>query len=111
MTMQEVLETTGLPVWYFTPKGKKLPARYLVWYGNGQNAANADDTLYFRKNGYVAEYKSAEDFANGIYWTLSEGEYQSLSEEARRKVTTSYSESSIAKKYIEIYNKIIRNNE
>lgn len=56
MTMQEILETTGLPVWYFTPKGKKLPARYLVWYGNGQNAANADDTLYFRKNGYVAEY-------------------------------------------------------
>ena len=56
MTMQEVLETTGLPVWYFTPKGKKLPARYLVWYGNGQNAANADDTLYFRKNGYIAEY-------------------------------------------------------
>ena len=54
--MQEVLETTGLPVWYFTPKGKKLPARYLVWYGNGQNAANADDTLYFRKNGYIAEY-------------------------------------------------------
>ena len=37
-------------------KGKKLPARYLVWYGNGQNAANADDTLYFRKNGYIAEY-------------------------------------------------------
>lgn len=56
MTMQEVLETTGLPVWYFTPKGKKLPARYLVWYGNGQTAANADDTLYFRKNGYIAEY-------------------------------------------------------
>lgn len=56
MTMQEVLELTNLPVWYFTPKGKKVPARYLVWYGNGQTAANADDTLYFRKNGYVVEY-------------------------------------------------------
>jgi hypothetical protein len=56
MTIQEVLETTKLPTYYFTPKGKKLPARYLVWYGNGQTAADADDTLYFRKNGYVVEY-------------------------------------------------------
>lgn len=62
-------------------------------------------------NGYVAEYKSAEDFANGIHWTLSESEYQSLSEEARRKVTSSYSESTIAKKYIEVYNKMIGNND
>ena len=57
-------------------------------------------------NGYVAEYQSSEDFANGIYWALGEGEYQSLSEEARRKVLSSYSESIIAKKYIEVYNKI-----
>ena len=57
-------------------------------------------------NGYVADYKSADDFANGIHWTLSESEYQSLSEEACRKVATSYSESAIAKKYIEVYNKI-----
>lgn len=56
MTMQEMLELTKLPVWYFTPKGKKQPARYLVWYGNGQAAARADDTLYFRENGYVVEY-------------------------------------------------------
>ena len=62
-------------------------------------------------NGYVADYKSAEDFANGIHWTLSESEYQSLSEEARRKVTSSYSESTIAKKYIEVYNKIIDHND
>ena len=62
-------------------------------------------------NGYVADYKSAEDFANGIHWTLSESEYHSLSEEARRKVTSSYSESTIAKKYIEVYNKIIGQND
>ena len=57
-------------------------------------------------NGYVATYLSAEDFANGIYWTLKESEYQTLSEEAHRKVATHYSESIIAKRYIEIYNKI-----
>ena len=26
-------------------------------------------------NGYVAQYKSPEDFANGIYWTLTEPDY------------------------------------
>jgi glycosyltransferase involved in cell wall biosynthesis len=62
-------------------------------------------------NGYVADYKSVEDFANGIHWALSESEYQSLSEEACRKVASSYSESAIAKRYIEIYNKIMGDND
>ena len=62
-------------------------------------------------NGYVADYKSAEDFANGIHWALSEGEYESLSQEAHRKVLTSYSESAVAKRYIEIYNKIMGNKD
>jgi glycosyltransferase involved in cell wall biosynthesis len=62
-------------------------------------------------NGYVADYKSAEDFANGIHWTLDEGEYPSLSEEAFRKVTSSYSESAVARKYIDIYNSLIGNHE
>ena len=73
----------------------------------GFNVGGIPEMIDHLHNGYVAEYKSAEDFANGIHWTLSESEYQSLSEEARRKVTSSYSESTIAKKYIEVYNKII----
>jgi glycosyltransferase involved in cell wall biosynthesis len=61
-------------------------------------------------NGYVAEYKSSEDFANGMYWTLQESEYTSLSEQARRKVVTSYSESTIARRYIDVYNKVTGKN-
>ena len=57
-------------------------------------------------NGYVAEYQSAKDLANGIRWTLTEGEYDNLSEEACRKALSSYSESIISMKYIDIYNKI-----
>ena len=60
-------------------------------------------------NGYVAEYKSAEDLANGVIWTLNESEYRTLSEEACRKAVSNYSESTIAKKYIDIYNKITGN--
>lgn len=57
-------------------------------------------------NGYVAQYKSAEDFANGIYWALTESEYPALSEQACRKAVANYSEGIVAKKYIDIYNKI-----
>lgn len=61
-------------------------------------------------NGYIAQYKSAEDLANGIHWSLTEGDYDSLSEEARRKVINSYSEHIVAMKYIQLYNQITGNN-
>lgn len=61
-------------------------------------------------NGYIAQYKSAEDLANGIHWSLTEGDYESLSEEARRKVLNSYSEQTVAMKYIQIYNQITGHN-
>ena len=72
----------------------------------GFNVGGIPEMIDHLHNGYVAEYKSAEDFANGIHWALSEGEYASLSEEACRKAVSSYSESAIAKRYIDVYNKI-----
>ncbi|MGL5272244.1 MAG: glycosyltransferase family 4 protein [Phocaeicola sp.] len=58
------------------------------------------------KNGYVAEYKSTEDLANGISWTLQEAEYELLSKLARQKVTSSYSEEAVARQYIDLYHKM-----
>ena len=77
----------------------------------GFNVGGIPEMIDHLHNGYVADYRSAEDFANGIHWALSEGEYPSLSEAACRKVVTSYSESAIAKKYIEVYNKITGEHE
>ena len=77
----------------------------------GFNVGGIPEMIDHLHNGYVADYKSAEDFANGIHWALSEGEYKSLSEEAHRKVITSYSESTVAKRYIEVYNKILGNKD
>ena len=77
----------------------------------GFNVGGIPEMIDHLHNGYVADYKSAEDFANGIHWALSEGEYKALSEEACRKVSSSYSESAIAKKYIEVYNKITGEHE
>ena len=75
----------------------------------GFNVGGIPEMIDHLHNGYVAEYKSAEDLANGVIWTLSESEYQTLSEEACRKAVSNYSESIIAKKYIDVYNKITGN--
>lgn len=61
-------------------------------------------------NGYVARYKSAEDLANGIYWSLCGGDYEALCEEARRKAVSAYSEHTVAMKYIHVYNQITDEN-
>lgn len=52
--------------------------------------------------GYVAEYKDAADFAQGIVWTLTSDPVQ-LSSAARQKAVATYSEDVVAKKYMEIY--------
>lgn len=55
------------------------------------------------KNGYVAEPKDAADLARGISWTLCEADHEALSSAAIMKVKASYSQQSVAKKYIEVY--------
>lgn len=75
----------------------------------GFNVGGIPEMIDHLHNGYVAEYQSVEDFANGIHWALTEEGYHNLSEEAARKVATTYSESTIAKKYIEVYNKVTGN--
>ena len=72
----------------------------------GFNVGGIPQMIDHLHNGYVARYKSSEDFANGIYWALTESEYPNLSEEACRKVVSNYSERIIAKHYIDIYNKV-----
>lgn len=72
----------------------------------GFNVGGIPEMIDHLHNGYVAQYKSAEDLAEGIRWALNEGEYASLSEAAVRKVLSTYSESTVAKQYIELYNKV-----
>lgn len=76
----------------------------------GFNTGGIPEMIDHLHNGYVAEYKSSEDFANGMFWILSNPEYSLLSQEAVRKVLTNYSERVIAKKYIDIYNKVTHTN-
>lgn len=76
----------------------------------GFNVGGIPEMIDHLHNGYVAQYKSAEDFANGIHWILTEPEYDTLAEQAHRKAVGSYSERAIAKRYIDVYNKITGRN-
>jgi glycosyltransferase involved in cell wall biosynthesis len=57
-------------------------------------------------NGYVARYKDADDFANGIHWALDDANYSTLSEMCVHKVSANYSEGAVAMRYVELYNRV-----
>ncbi len=59
------------------------------------------------QNGYVAEYKSAEDLANGIRWVLEHPDKESLSKACVEKVKRCYAEEIVAKQYIHLYEDIL----
>ena len=77
----------------------------------GFNVGGIPEMIDHLHNGYIAEYKNVDDLANGIHWLLTEGEYELLSREAARKAINTYGESSVAMKYISIYNRITGQNE
>lgn len=69
----------------------------------GFNIGGIPEMIDHEKNGYVAEYQSAEDLSKGIYRVLSEADYSSLSAHAIHKVNENYSEEIIAQKYSKLY--------
>jgi len=59
------------------------------------------------ETGYLAKYADSSDLANGIEWVLSSEELNHyLSNNARRKVETTYDIALIAQQYKELYKKI-----
>ena len=75
--------------------------------GVGFNVGGIPEMIDHRKNGYVAAYKSAEDLARGMRWVLQEADRGELCRAAVRKVSVSYSQQSVAMKYIEVYNQAL----
>lgn len=76
----------------------------------GFNIGGIPEMIDHLHNGYVAEYRNAEDFANGICWVLERENYKGLCDAARRKALATYSESTISRKYIDVYNKALNTN-
>ena len=68
----------------------------------GFHIGGIPEMIDHQANGYVARYRDAQDFANGIVWTLR-ADRDTLTRLARNKVMTTYSESAVASQYIKVY--------
>ena len=73
----------------------------------GFKVGGIPEEIDHRKNGYVAAYRDSDDLARGLYWTLFEADRQQLSAAAVKKVELSYSQSSVALRYIELYQELL----
>ena len=73
----------------------------------GFDVGGIPEMIDHRQNGYVAEYKNADDLANGIRWILEEADPEILSTNARKKVEQSYSEEIVAKQHIALYHSLL----
>ena len=62
-------------------------------------------------NGYVTNYKDANDLANGIQWVLEHGDRQALSDACVKKVQDNYTDEVIAGKYLALYQNILCKND
>jgi glycosyltransferase involved in cell wall biosynthesis len=60
-----------------------------------------------QKSGYLAEVKNALSLSNGIYETLFINDAQKMGDEARQRVLSNYSESVVANRYLEVYQKAL----
>ena len=69
----------------------------------GFKVGGIPEEIDHKQNGYVAEYRSAEDLAKGIRWILTEADYDTLSQNAVHKVAQNYSQQSVAIKYLDVY--------
>lgn len=63
-----------------------------------------------KKNGYLAEAKSLEDFSNGIYWMFqNRDQLKDLRKNARNKIVEYFSPQLIANAHLSFYKKQLNN--
>jgi len=63
------------------------------------------------EDGYLAEFKSAGDLAEGIKWILSYNPYPELSRKVRSAAVRRFSMERSAEKHVELYRKLIDRNK
>ena len=74
----------------------------------GFRTGGIPEMIEHKKNGYVAEYGSAEDLARGIQWVLDYPDKEALSRACVEKVEKEYAEEVVTRKYLECYQYLCR---
>ncbi|MES2445710.1 MAG: glycosyltransferase family 4 protein [Bacteroidota bacterium] len=65
------------------------------------------DMVKHLANGYLADYQSATDLADGIEWLFLHDDKESVQKEARRTILNHFSPSVVAAKHEELYQTLI----
>jgi glycosyltransferase involved in cell wall biosynthesis len=75
----------------------------------GFDVGGIPEMIQHQHNGYLADYLSVEDLAEGMRWTLeaSHTDYQTLTQNARQYAVDHYSQDVIAERYIALYQQLI----
>lgn len=73
----------------------------------GFRVGGIPEEIDHRQNGYVANYKDAADLAEGIRWALDEADHEEVKKACLQKVARHYSQQSVAKRYMEIYESMV----
>jgi glycosyltransferase involved in cell wall biosynthesis len=66
------------------------------------------DLIEHQITGYLAKPFNATDLAQGIEWVMNTSNYQGISQNSREKVLREFDSQVVVKKYIDLYNKIIK---
>jgi glycosyltransferase involved in cell wall biosynthesis len=66
------------------------------------------DMVQHQYNGYLADYRSAESFADGMEWVINYAGKEQLQQQARQIVIDKFAENVIADKHIELYDKLLK---
>ncbi|MFI5162414.1 MAG: glycosyltransferase [Sphingobacteriales bacterium] len=66
------------------------------------------DMVKHEYNGYLAEYRSSESFADGMEWIINYPDRANLNQQARQTVMDNFSEDVISKKHIDLYNQLLK---
>jgi len=72
------------------------------------NTGGLPDMVDHQQNGYLAEFKSAADFAAGINHILYSNKKDELSANARKKVMDNFTNEIVASKYMDVYRSILK---
>lgn len=76
----------------------------------GFNIGGIPDMIDHMNNGYLVEEITSKELKNGIEWVLKNNTSGELSENARQKAITEFSQDKTANAYKNLYEKIVANN-
>jgi glycosyltransferase involved in cell wall biosynthesis len=73
----------------------------------GFNTGGIPELIDHRQNGYLADFKSPDDLAQGMQWILSLEDYDRFSKETRERTMQRYSKMDAVEAHLQLYSSLL----